>query len=102
MLRRLFILSLLPVAAAFAGPAEVAAGLLQDPKVQQALEFVRTNEPEIIEEQIRLTEIPAPPFHEQQRAEAYKKLFEERGLRNVRIDEAGNVLGERSGRRVIL
>ena len=97
MLRRLFILSLLPVAAAFAGPAEVAAGLLQDPKVQQALEFVRTNEPKIIEQQIRLTEIPAPPFHEQQRAEAYKKLFEERGLRHVRIDEAGNVLGERPG-----
>ena len=97
MIRRLFVLFLLPAAAAFAGPAEVAAGLLQDPKVQQALEFVRTNEPQIIEHQIRLTEIPAPPFHEQQRAEAYKKLFEERGLRNVRIDAEGNVLGERPG-----
>jgi len=101
MLRRLFILSLLPVAVAFAGPAaepaDVAAGLLQDPKVQQALEFVRTNEPKIIEQQIRLTEIPAPPFHEQQRAEAYKQLFQQRGLGNVRIDGAGNVLGERPG-----
>ena len=97
MIQRVFIISFLSVTAALAGPGEVASGLLQDPKVQEALEFVRINEPKIIEEQIRLTEIPAPPFHEQQRAQAYKKLFEERGLRNVRIDEVGNVLGERPG-----
>ena len=99
MIQRVFIISFLSLAAALAGPGEVASGLLQDPKVQEALEFVRTNEPVVIEEQIRLTEIPAPPFHEQQRAQAYKKLFEERGLRNVRMDEVGNVLGERPGNR---
>ena len=45
MIGRLVVFSLLSIAAVFAGPAEVAEGLLLDPKVQQALKFVRVNEP---------------------------------------------------------
>ena len=52
----------------------------------------------MLSEQVRLCEIPAPPFTEQQRAQAYKAAFERLGLKNVRIDAVGNVLGERPGR----
>ncbi len=72
--------------------------ILDDPAVQRARVFVRENEAKVIEHQIRLTEIPAPPFEESKRAEAYLLLFEERGLRDVRIDAEGNVLGVRPGR----
>ena len=97
MLRPLTLLLLLcaPLAA---GPDEVVRALIADPAVRKALDFIEANEPAVIEQQIALTEIPAPPFAEGARAEAYRKLFEERGLRNVRIDAAGNVLGERPGR----
>ncbi|MBI3934173.1 MAG: M20/M25/M40 family metallo-hydrolase [Acidobacteria bacterium] len=47
--------------------------------------------------QIELTEIPAPTFHEAARAAYVAKRFEELGLENVRLDEAGNVLAERPG-----
>jgi tripeptide aminopeptidase len=49
-------------------------------------------------EQVGLCEIPAPPFAEQERAQAFRAALERLGLRNVRIDAVGNVLGERSGR----
>ena len=65
--------------------------------MRAALEAAQRNEPQILEEQVRLCEIPAPPFKEQARAEALRKTFEELGLKNVRIDAEGNVLGERPG-----
>ena len=69
-----------------------------DPAVARALEFARDNEARVIDYQIALTEIPAPPFHEQERAEAYRKMFADRGLEDVRIDAEGNVIGRRPGR----
>jgi acetylornithine deacetylase/succinyl-diaminopimelate desuccinylase-like protein len=73
--------------------------LLARPEVRAAVESLRAGEPSVIDDQIRLCEIPAPPFGEARRAEAYRRLFVEAGLQNVRIDRAGNVLGERPGRR---
>ena len=78
--------------------ADVADRLLADERVQEALAFVERNEPEVIEYQIALTEIPAPPFEEQKRAEALRAMFAERGLDDVRIDAEGNVIGVRPGR----
>src|SRR5688572_26149394 len=77
-----------------AGPFEM---LVTDATVQHALASVRKNEPHTIDEQVRLCEIPAPPFKETLRAEAYRKAFEAHGLKNVRIDRVGNVIGERPG-----
>lgn len=51
----------------------------------------------IVEDGIKLTEIPAPPFKEEARAKAYEKMFKEVGLSDVKIDEEGNVLGIRKG-----
>jgi acetylornithine deacetylase/succinyl-diaminopimelate desuccinylase-like protein len=77
--------------------SDIGERLMAEAPVKAAVDFVRTNEPHVIEEQVRLCEIPAPPFKERRRAEAYKQTFESLGLQNVRIDAAGNVLGERPG-----
>jgi tripeptide aminopeptidase len=77
--------------------APAQSSLTSAPDVAAALERVKALEPWVIDQQIDLCEIEAPPFKEQKRAEAYKAVFETLGLRNVRIDQAGNVLGERPG-----
>ncbi len=51
-----------------------------------------------VTETIRLTEIPAPPFKESERAKVYADLFRQHGLADVEIDAEGNVLGLRRGR----
>jgi acetylornithine deacetylase/succinyl-diaminopimelate desuccinylase-like protein len=76
-----------------------AARLVENPSIAAALRAVQAAEPETIADQIRLCEIPAPPFKESVRAVAYAEAFRAAGLTNVRIDRAGNVLGERPGRR---
>jgi tripeptide aminopeptidase len=71
----------------------VAATLQDDARVAHVLEFLRANASATTEEQIRITEIPAPPFHEGVRAAYMKKLFAAAGLR-VEMDGTGNVIGE--------
>jgi acetylornithine deacetylase/succinyl-diaminopimelate desuccinylase-like protein len=78
--------------------ADVGERLLRDAAVRKALSTVRPEEPRTIADQIRLCEIPAPPFKEEARARAYADAFRAVGLENVRIDAEGNVLGERRGR----
>ena len=58
---------------------------------------IKASEPQTIEHQVRLCEVAAPPFKETRRAKVYAKMFRELGLQNVRIDKAGNVLGDRPG-----
>jgi acetylornithine deacetylase/succinyl-diaminopimelate desuccinylase-like protein len=62
------------------------------------MEAAKRNEPRTLELQVRLCEIPAPPFHEAVRGQEVKRLFQELGLRDVRIDAAGNVIGVRAGK----
>jgi acetylornithine deacetylase/succinyl-diaminopimelate desuccinylase-like protein len=62
-----------------------------------ALDAAKRNEPHFIEEQIRICEIPAPPFREEVRARELERLFRQQGLKDVRIDKAGNVIGVRPG-----
>jgi len=72
--------------------------LLRDnPNVQSALQYIEANESNAIQEQIRLTEIPAPPFMEQQRAAYYLEQLQQRGLEDAYIDAEGNVIGIRKG-----
>jgi tripeptide aminopeptidase len=51
-----------------------------------------------VNELIYLTEIPAPPFGEKPRAEAFARLLKEAGFENVEIDPEGNVIALRKGR----
>ncbi len=94
----LFSLILLAPALAAAQPGDVGARLMSDKAVVHALERAKINEPEIIAEQIRICEIPAPPFGEEKRGLELKAIFTRLGLKNVRIDPVGNVLGERPGK----
>ncbi len=71
--------------------------LLDDEKVQQALAFLKEDNDRTTEEQIALTAIPAPTFHEQTRGEEYKRLLLELGIDDVETDETGNVFGVRKG-----
>lgn len=80
-----------------AAPGDPAA-LLKEPAVRAALDAIKTQEPETIELQVRLTEIPAPPFGEATRAAAVKKELEALGLTNTFIDAEGNVVATRPGR----
>ena len=77
--------------------AQTPAEIMSKPDVQVALQAIKTNEPHFIEEQIRICEIAAPSFQEQKRGEELARLFREAGLKNVRIDHAGNVVGDRPG-----
>ena len=96
---RLFALSLfLSVVAGLTAPAQTPSALLHDPGVQAALEAARRNEPKFIDEEVRLCEIPAPPFHETARGHELQRLFIGLGLKDVRMDKAGNVIGMRPGR----
>ena len=71
--------------------------LMQDSAVKAALRVAREREPHTIQQQIQICEIAAPPFHENERGRDIERRFKELGLRNVRIDPVGNVIGERPG-----
>src|SRR5687768_17015610 len=81
-------------AAALAQPSPIA----QRSNVRAALDYVKRIEPQTLDEQARICEIPAPPFEERIRAEYFQKRFVELGLKDVRIDKEGNVLGMRPGK----
>jgi len=90
-------LSILLLVFTLALRAQNAAALMQEPTIQAALDAAVRNEPHFIEEQIRVCEIPAPPFHEESRGKEVARLFQQLGLKDVRIDKAGNVIGVRPG-----
>ena len=92
------VLALLTPGLAYAQAPDLGAQLMADKTVATALERARANEPEVIAEQIRVCEIPAPPFAEKKRGLEFKDIFTKLGLQNVRIDAAGNVLGGRPGK----
>ena len=69
-----------------------------DPRVRSALEKLRADDPWLIEQQIAVCEIEAPPFKEQRRAADFAARFRALGYTNVRTDAEGNVIVERPGR----
>src|ERR1035441_8991499 len=77
---------------------QTPAELSDDATVRTAMEAARRNEPRTLDLQTRLCEIPAPPFQEAVRGQELQRLFQELGLRDVRVDAAGNVIGVRPGK----
>jgi acetylornithine deacetylase/succinyl-diaminopimelate desuccinylase-like protein len=80
----------------FAADSEVQS-LEKRPPVQAALAFLEREGNWILQQQIRITSIPAPPFMEAERSLYLEEQFKTVGLENVRRDTIGNVLGERAG-----
>ena len=94
MMTRVF-LAALALAPAF---AQAPAELMNQPAIRAAFDAVKRNEPAMIELQAKICEIPAPPFHEEARGRELERLLKDAGLKEVRIDKAGNVLGVRPGK----
>ena len=61
--------------------------------VRKALDFIEEDAEYILKKQIELTLIPAPTFHEREKAERLIELFREEGLTDCHIDEMGNAVG---------
>ena len=81
---------------AHAAQAPAGSSLRENPQVRAALDWLKDNLASINDTQAQLTEIPAPPFQESQRAQAVKALLESAGL-SVQIDKTGNVIGSLAG-----
>lgn len=81
------------ITAAAAGAVEAA---VQDPRTQRAMESFARNTDWLTAQHIRINEVPAPPFGEAPRSTLLRRLLEGYGLK-LRIDDLGNVLGERAG-----
>src|SRR5271169_3289391 len=94
-----------PVSAPEISPTvqQEVARLAGMPEVRAAFSRFRFEEPQFAEWQMEASRVPAPPFGETPRAEWLADRFRELGLKEVEIDEVGNVFGVRpaSGRRYI-
>lgn len=64
---------------------------------QAAMDALDRDHDRIVQDTITLTEIPAPPFKELKRAEAYMAMLKGHGLTDVEMDAEGNVMGIRRG-----
>ena len=64
--------------------------------IKAAIEAVKRDDEKTLVDQIAITEVEAPPFHEDVRAKDMVRRFEELGLKAT-IDEEGNVLARRAG-----
>ncbi len=103
MLRRFIGIALVPalaltvhLAAQNAGDADVAR-VRSHPKFRQALVALDADHDRLVREIVALTEIPAPPFAEDARGEAYLEMLRAHGLTDVERDAEGNVMGLRRG-----
>ncbi|RMH12022.1 MAG: M20/M25/M40 family metallo-hydrolase [Gemmatimonadetes bacterium] len=76
--------------------AEVRA-LLEDPRVEAAFRHIVEHDAETMRDLVTLTEIPAPPFKEAERGQAFLARLRQIGVDSAWVDEEGNVLGLRRG-----
>jgi tripeptide aminopeptidase len=75
---------------------ESIARLAQDAACARGISWIDRNATWVTDQQIRLTETPAPEFGEKKRAELLQSIFGEIGMK-ARIDETGNLVAERVG-----
>ena len=65
--------------------------------IKTAFKILEDIDVQTVKNLITLTEIPAPPFKENQRALAFKSMLEKAGIDKSWIDEVGNVIALRKG-----
>jgi tripeptide aminopeptidase len=71
--------------------------LVNQSSVQEGLEFLKLDNENTANEQMDITEIPAPTFSEDVRGEDYKRRLADLGIQDIETDEVGNVFGIRPG-----
>lgn len=84
--------SILPIANEQYRPDSVSS-LIRHEAVLQTFSFIKISASEFTDEQIRICEIPAPPFQEELRGQYIASRFRELGLSDVHTDTEGNVIG---------
>ncbi|HZT32279.1 MAG TPA: M20/M25/M40 family metallo-hydrolase [Bryobacteraceae bacterium] len=78
-------------------PSRFRPALASEARVASALRSIAGRQEQLIQDWIRLAEIPASSGAEQARAEYVRGQLAAMGFPNVRTDEMGNVIAERPG-----
>jgi len=78
-------------------PPSSVRRILDSPEFKTATAFIAGDHQRFVSELVALTQVPAPPFKEQKRGEAFLALMRQLNLSDVEMDGAGNVLGVRKG-----
>jgi acetylornithine deacetylase/succinyl-diaminopimelate desuccinylase-like protein len=94
--------SLALVAVVFALGSDQAANdsvrrVRESSSFKTAMAAIDRDHDRLVQEIIRLTEIPAPPFKEAARAKVFAEMLRASGLADTTIDAEGNVIGVRKG-----
>jgi acetylornithine deacetylase/succinyl-diaminopimelate desuccinylase-like protein len=97
MLKSTIIAWLLAVSPAAAQSGWFQPSLLERPEVQTALRSVDDRQAAIVDEWIKLVEMPAPSGQEQARAAYVRAEMQQLGLTDIRTDDISNVSGVRKG-----
>ena len=95
----LAVTALFPAAPALAQSETVSpvAQVTSSPVFAKARATLDADYDRTIADLIRITETPAPPFKETERAKLFADMLRKQGLRDVEIDAVGNVTGLRPG-----
>lgn len=78
---------------AMAAPKSKPEAVLKTRGYTASVRIIDRDHDRLVDEIIKLTEIPAPPFKETARAAAYRDMLKDAGLQDVEIDEEGNAMG---------
>jgi acetylornithine deacetylase/succinyl-diaminopimelate desuccinylase-like protein len=78
-------------------PESAVQRIRESDAFKQAAAFIEGDYERFVRELVALTEIPAPPFKEEQRAKAYLQMLGQQGLSDVEMDAEGNAMGVRKG-----
>lgn len=70
---------------------------MSHPAVQAAMEHIEETDDQTMADLRELTQIPAPPFMEEERGRAFLAKLREIGVDSAWVDEVGNVIGLRRG-----
>jgi tripeptide aminopeptidase len=76
---------------------EEVRDIMANTSVQDAFEYLDSHDTETLKTLVTLTEIPAPPFAETERALAFLEMLNLAGIDTSYIDEVGNVIALRKG-----
>ena len=87
-----------PLPTASPAAQQSVEALLTRQDVQAALQLTELIDAASIETLITLTEIPAPPFEEEERGKAFAELLKQGGITDIVTDEVGNIIATRPRR----
>jgi tripeptide aminopeptidase len=71
--------------------------IVANSRVRRAVEFFERTDAAALRELVALTQVPAPPFKESERAKRFAEMMRAAGADSVAIDEVGNVIALRRG-----